>query len=507
MASITFLQIVLFLICYTVARFLLNKNGLPINWPVFGMLPDSLFHLHRFHDRVVDVLNGSGDTFSYTGPWFSNVNLLVTSDPTNIHYIMSSNFSNFPKGFEFSKIFDILGDGIFTSDSDSWKYQRRLAHSLINHRRFHNFLVKTSREMVEEGILGVLDHVAEKRLEVDFQDLFQRFTFDITCKLVTGYNPKCLSVEFQDIEFSKAMDEAEEVIFHRHIKPEYIWKLERWADVGQERKLRKARRILDHVSGEYISRKREQLIMSRNNDLISERDEEEMGVDLLTSYMNSEAKLDDKFLRDTIINFLLAGRDTTSSALTWFFWLISINPQAEDRILEELKALKSFNVSESSRVFDPKDVNKLVYLHGALCETLRLYPPVPFQHKAPVMEDVLPSGHRVNSEMKIVFSLYTMGRMESIWGKDCLEFKPERWITTGGKIKHEPSYKFLAFNAGPRTCLGKEIAFTQMKTVAASIIQNYKVKVVEGQKVTPASASIILHAKHGFKVKVSKRWV
>ncbi|XP_065873479.1 alkane hydroxylase MAH1-like [Euphorbia lathyris] len=503
MESITVFQIVIVVICYILIRFLLNKNGLPINWPVFGMLPDSLFHLHRFHDRLVDVLNGSGHTFSYKGPLFSNITLLLTSDPTNVHYIMSSNFSNFPKGLEFSKIFDILGDGIFNSDSHSWKYQRKLAHSLINHRRFHNFLLKTSRELVEEGVLGVLDHVAENRAEIDLQDLFQRFTFDITCKLVTGYNPKCLSVEFPEIEFSKAMDEAEEAIFYRHIKPGYLWKMERWFDIGQERKLRKAWTILDDVSTQYISRKREQLM----NEKDQEEDEEE-GVDLLTSYMSSEeAKLDDKFLRDTIINFLLAGRDTTSSALTWFFWLISNNPQAQDKILEELKSIQPFNVSgERWRVFDPKDVNKLVYMHGALCETLRLYPPVPFQHKAPVIEDVLPSGHRVNSDMKILFSLYTMGRMESIWGKDCLEFKPERWITSGGKIKHEPSYKFLAFNAGPRTCLGKEIAFTQMKTVAASIIHNYNLKLVQGCFVTPASDSIILHAKHGFKVNITKRW-
>ncbi|KAJ0098003.1 hypothetical protein Patl1_27587 [Pistacia atlantica] len=95
--------------------------------------------------------------------------------------------------------------------------------------------------------------------------------------------------------------------------------------------------------------------------------------------------------------------------------------------------------------FDSKELNKLVYLHGALCEALRLYPPVPFQHK-------------------------------SIWGDDCLEFKPQRWISEKGRIKHEPSYKFLAFNAGPRTCLGKEVAFTQMKAVAAAIIHNYNVQ-------------------------------
>ncbi|KAL0395574.1 UNVERIFIED_CONTAM: Noroxomaritidine synthase [Sesamum calycinum] len=118
---------------------------------------------------------------------------------------------------------------------------------------------------------------------------------------------------------------------------------------------------------------------------------------------------------------------------------------------------------------------------------------------------MLPSGHYVHPKMKILFSLYAMGRMDYIWGKDSKEFKPERWITERGTIKYEPSYKFLAFNAGPRTCLGKEVAFTQLKAVAAAIIHNYQVEVVKGHIVIP-NVSVILYMKHGLKVRVSKRW-
>ncbi|GMP26363.1 hypothetical protein CsSME_00002831 [Camellia sinensis var. sinensis] len=98
-----------------------------------------------------------------------------------------------------------------------------------------------------------------------------------------------------------------------------------------------------------------------------------------------------------------------------------------------------------------------------------------------------------------------MRRMKFIWGEDCVEFKPERWLSKRGTIKHEPSYKFLAFNAGPRTCLGKEVAFTQMKAVSAAIIHNYNVRVVKGHLVVP-NASIIVCMKHGLMVKVTKRW-
>ncbi|KAJ9177695.1 hypothetical protein P3X46_012885 [Hevea brasiliensis] len=505
MAIVTLLEIFAAAISFVVVRFLLNKNSQPINWPVFGMLPDTLFHFHRAHDRFTEVIERSGHTFFYQGPWFSNVKLLATVEPANVHHIMSSNFSNFPKGSEFSKIFDILGRGIFNSDSEWWKNQRKLAQALINHRRFHQFLVKSCRDMVEKGLVPVLEHAAEQGLVMDMQDLFQRFTFDITCILATGYNPRCLSIDFPDVEFSKAMDDTEETLFFRHLTPEWFWKLQRSLRIGQEWKMQRAWKTLDRLSAEYISRKRKQL---SNQSPLPENGSD--GVDLLTSYMSDAeimgSKPDDKFLRDTIINLLLAGRDTTSSALTWFLWLVSKNPQVESKIREELKEIIPKDDAENWRIFNPQELNRLVYLHGALCESLRLYPPVPFQHKAPLQEDVLPSGHRVNPEMKIVVCLYSMGRMSSIWGEDCLEFKPERWITEGGKIRHEPSYKFFAFNAGPRTCLGKEVAFIQMKTVAAAIIHNYHVQVVEGHPVSP-NVSIILQMKHGLKVRISRRWV
>ncbi|KAK6150517.1 hypothetical protein DH2020_015449 [Rehmannia glutinosa] len=284
----------------------------------------------------------------------------------------------------------------------------------------------------------------------------------------------------------------------RHVLPESVWKLQRRLGFGSERKLSEARRVLDNVIGKYIAMKRDEL---RKNGTSLED-----GVDFLTSYINGgfDGDGDDKFLRDTILNLMIAGRDTTSSALTWFMWLVSTYPEVEKKIQDELKSVCSPEEGEKWRVFKVEETNKLVYMHGAFCEALRLYPPVPFQHKMPMESDILPSGHYVHPKMKVMFFLYAMGRMEPIWGKDSLEFKPERWISDRGTIRHEPSYKFLAFNAGPRTCLGKEVAFTQMKSVAANIMHNYRVFVVEGHRVAP-NCSVILYMKDGLKVRVEKR--
>lgn len=496
------------------------KRILPWNLPMFGMLPYMFWHVHRIHDMCAEVLERTGGTFHIKGPWFTNMDILGTVDPANVHYIMSANFGNFPKGPEFKKFFDVLGDGIFNSDLEQWKTQRKLARALINHHRFYKFMAKTSWNKVEQGLVPVLEKVANNNKQgegsvVDMQDVFQRLTFDTTCKMVTGYDPGCLSVDFPDVPFSKAMDDAEEAIFMRHLVPQSILKMFKWLDIGVEKKHRMAWEILDSVIGKYITMKREELLIKDKVNKDHEDDDEE-GFDLLTSYIKDEESTglncheDNKFLRDTILNLMIAGRDTTSSALTWFLWLVSTHPIVEETIREELKSVIPAEEEEEKekiliRLFTAEQLRGLPYLHGALCEALRLYPPVPFQHKEPLEPDTLPSGHRVHPKMKVMFSLYALGRMKYIWGKDAREFKPERWISERGTIKYEPSYKFLAFNAGPRTCLGKEVAFTQMKAVAAAIIYNYNVRPVEDHPVIP-NVSVILYMKHGFKVRVTKRW-
>ncbi|KAL3849690.1 hypothetical protein ACJIZ3_011572 [Penstemon smallii] len=481
------------------------------NWPLLGMFPKLMFNVGKIHDLLTDILvNTKRRSFFFKGPWFMNMEILATVDPANVHYIMSENFQNFPKGPKFREIFDVLGDGIFNSDSDSWKEQRKVTRALITHQLFNRHLVKMSVDKVVKGLIPILEMVCEKNQVIDLQDLFQRYTFDTTCSLVTGYDPGCLSVHLPDVPFARAMDEAEEAIFMRHVFPERIWKLLRWLGVGSEKKYSEAWKVLDSVIGNYIVMKREELSKLGNSGI---KDEKEHGSDLLSSFINAEddtqildLKCDDKFLRDTILNLMIAGRDTTSSALTWFMWLVSTHPAIERKIREELKSVLPVEEGEKWHVFKVEESNKLVYTHGALCEALRLYPPVPFQHKEPVKPDVLPTGHYVDPKMKIVFSLYAMGRVESIWGKDCLEFKPERWISERGTIKHEPSYKFLAFNAGPRTCLGREVAFTQVKVVAATLIHNYEIRVIEGHRIAP-NCSIILYMKDGLKVKIIKRMV
>ncbi|XP_010681237.2 alkane hydroxylase MAH1 [Beta vulgaris subsp. vulgaris] len=496
--DISILLFPLVIFCY----FFHDKNGLPTNWPFFGMIPALLKNIHRIHTYFIEVMEKSHMTFVFEGPWFTNMHILATVDPANIHHVMSKNFGNYPKGSKFNEIFDVLGDGIFNTDSTVWQYHRKMAQSFLSNPKFHQFLIKKTWDKVENGLIPILDHVSKHAIEIDLQDLFARFTFDTICTIVMDHDPISLSIDFPSVPAIKALDDTEEAIFYRHVVPTCVWKFLRWLDVGEENKHRKAWQILDTFIYKYIAMKREELSNGRTP---KNKEDTELSTDLLTLYIeqeqNQKVLVDsqgDKFLRDTILNFFIAGRDTTSATLSWFFYLLSTNPQVNSKIKKELD---NINVLMNNEKYFREVNSKLVYLHAALCEALRLYPPVVFQAKSPIESDMLPSGHHVDRNSQIIFNLYAMGRMKSLWGEDCYEFKPERWISEQGKIRHEPSYKFLAFNAGPRTCLGKDMAFTQMKLVAATIIQNYVIEAVEEHHVVP-SISIILHMKYGFKVRV-----
>ena len=483
----------------------------PTEWPIVGHLPGLVANIHHFHDWATGVLTGAGYNFEARGGR-TGLDYFITCEPSNVRHIFTSNFANYPKGEEYAVIFDVLGGGIFNADGESWRRQRVMAQMLMTGPRFRAFTARCSRDKVERSLLPFLAHHAAdegSRPPCDLQDVFLRLTFDMTCTLVFGVDPGCLAVGLPVVPFARAMDDALETLFLRHITPMACWKLMNVLEVGQERKMAAARRTIDSFVAATVAKRRA--------DKLREGEGVSNSFDLLSSYIcheDSSDANDDVFLRDTTVNLLLAGRDTTGAALSWFFYLISKNPRVEQKLLDELAPIASRRKGASDDAadtasgmvtFDANELGGLVYLHAALSECLRLYPSVPFEHKVAAAADVLPSGKELKAGDKVLVFNYSMGRMKGVWGKDCMEFRPERWLNEEGtKLRYEPSYKFISFNAGPRTCLGKEMAFVQMKTVAAAVLWNFAVEVVPGHVVEP-KLSIILHMKNGLAVKVRRR--
>ncbi|KAG2554891.1 alkane hydroxylase MAH1-like [Panicum virgatum] len=509
----SFLELSLSLLCFAVFYYYhissKRKNPvIPLDWPFAGMLPGLLANLHHLHEWITSILVASPLNFLFTGPPRSGMQFLVTADPANVRHVFTSNFANYPKGPDFEEIFDILGGGIFNADGESWRRQRAKAQLLMSGAPFRAFVSRYSRDKVGTALLPLLAHFAGTGEAFDLQDVFLRLTFDTTTTLVFGVDPGCLSVGLPEVPFARAMDDAMHGLLLRHVVPMTWWKLARRLGIGHERTMATARRTIDQFVADTIARRR------------AEKRERGAGIegsaDLLSSYINDDDDENegagtttvDAFLRDTTINLMLAGRDTTGSALSWFFYLLTQHPRVVARILQELESVKGGASStpggDGMATFDPDELGRLPYLHAALCESLRLYPPVPQELKEAAAGDVLPSGHEVAAGDKVLVWVYAMGRMEDVWGGDCREFRPERWVEEDGRARYVPSYRFMSFNSGPRTCLGKDMAFVQLKAAAAAVLWNFEVEAVPGHVVEP-KLSIILHMKNGFMATVRRR--
>lgn len=355
-------------------------------------------------------------------------------------------------------------------------------------------------------LFKILDHASDRGLEVDMQDLFLRLTLDVTCRILVDSDLNSLCLDLPEVPLAKAIDNIGQNLLHRHLKPISMRKLQSWFRVGLEKTAVNASKTIDNFIYEQISSKQD-----RDKNTVNGRTDEE-SYDLLSNFMTDEVaekcssfgKSVDTFLRDQVMNILFAGRDTTAISLSWFFWLVSTNPIVESKIREEIQDTFQMKAEDPWRFPSYSKLNELIYLHATLCETLRLYPPVPFNSRACVKPDILPSGHHVDTETEILINIYAMGRMEEIWGTDYGEFRPERWISEKKTILDMSSFKYNVFGAGPRACVGKDLAFRVMKPVAAAVIWSYNIQVIKDHPVIPANF-VALHMKHGLKVNVAKK--
>ncbi|CAI9275140.1 unnamed protein product [Lactuca saligna] len=421
----------------------------PMTWPVFGILPTVLLHVTHIYEWGGEALVKSGGSFYYRGMWMGGTYGIATCDPEKIEYILKTNFKNYPKGKAYrERFYDFLGDGIFNADDELWRQQRRVANSEMHSTRFTQFSMNAIKTLVHEKLLKLLE--AKKGCVIDLQDVLLRFTFDNTCAVAFGVNSGCLEVELPDIPFAKAFEQVTYASLLRFLMPPYVWKPMKFFRLGFEKTLHEAVKIVHGFAEKTVKERKMELLGNKeainNNsrcDLLSRL--------IIMEQDREEVFFTDKLLQDFCISFILAGRDTSSVGLAWFFWLITKNPSVETRILEEIHNIlqqreNPDKENQENTTFTEEELKKMVYLQAAITESLRLYPPVSFDHKEPQEDDMFPDGTPIEKGARIVYVMYGMARMPTIWGKDCCEFRPERWIRDGEFIS-ESQFKYTVFNA------------------------------------------------------------
>lgn len=409
------------------------------------------FREHRHLHFLRDVHQLLGGTFMVPLPFICTY--VITDKDANVEHVLRTNFDNYVKGdtFFIPRMMDVLGHGIFNADGPNWYQQRKTASHMFTQRKLTQHIWRTIQRNCDR-LISLLQ-ASKSGQAVDMFNIMNRFTLDTIGEIGFGRNIGAL--ENADSPFLKSFDRAQQIMFVRLCVP--LWRLRRFLRLGDEADGPKHFKLLKDYSAETVD--------DLKDNLDTEKGDSFVGL-FMQDAKKTGKPYDDKFMQDMVLNFLIAGRDTTAQSLSWTFYLLLRHPEVERKVMEEIAAV----LGNTEATYE--DMNKLQYLSAVVSESLRLYPSVPMDIKYAKADDTLPDGTTIKKGDVFLYNIFAMGRSTEIWGDDADQFKPERWLD----IEYPSLYTYPVFNAGPRECLGRRLAQVEMKACLVRVLQSVELK-------------------------------
>ncbi|RDB15427.1 hypothetical protein Hypma_004172 [Hypsizygus marmoreus] len=396
-------------------------------------------------------------------------NRVFTYEPEHIKAILATQFEIFEKGPIFNVQFSsLLGTGVFNSDGDMWKFHRTMTRPFFSKERISDF--ELFDRHAEDAINQANARLAEGHA-IDFQDLVSRFTLDTATEFLCGTDVRSLSAGLpypattpSNVRTNIAQEAHPANVFaHAFISGQTLSSLRTrygpsWALVEfWEDRVKPHREVVDAFLSPILEealRTVERKKRVSDGDEGSDEGEKETLLDNLVSQTQNR-----QILKDELTNLLVAGRDTTASTLTFAIYMLTQHPDITKRLREEIFR----TVGQTGRP-TYEHIKEMKYLRAFVNETLRLYPPVPFDSRTSNKATVWPSktpgvpDYYIPARTKCSYGVFLMHRRKDLWGPDALEFDPDRFLDERlGKYLTPNPFIFLPFNAGPRICLGQQV--------------------------------------------------
>lgn len=427
-----------------------------------------LGHTSSFADDPLGFLTHCGQDYGDIVPLrFITGTLFLLTRPEHIETVLNHPTIFTKNTLTWRAFQTLVGRGLLTSGGDYWAKQRRLIQPLFHQQRitaYADIMVAQTQQMLATWADG------------DTLDLHQQIS-QLTLGIVTQ---ALLDVDLnsdaaQAVAF--ALDQAM-LWFERQRRVAFL-PLQWWPSKGN-RTYRQALKQLDEtVYG---------LIRQRRN---------RGGQDLLAMLMQVEdedgSRMSDRQLRDEVTTLILAGHETTATALSWTWVLLSQNPKVETKLMAELQAL-------GDRVPTVADLPQLTYTRQILQEAMRIYPPV-FTFARSVEQDFDLGDYQIPAGSLVMSSPWVMHRSECYFA-DPLAFRPERWANDLEKTL--PKGVYFPFGDGPRVCIGKSFALMEAVLILAAIAKQFRLTLAPDHSIEPLP-SITLRPRYGIKVQLSRR--
>jgi cytochrome P450 len=196
--------------------------------------------------------------------------------------------------------------------------------------------------------------------------------------------------------------------------------------------------------------------------------------------------MSDEELRDELMTMLVAGHETTASALIWALYWIDCLPEVREKLLRELDTLGDRP--------DPNTIAKLPYLTAVCQETLRIYPIAMTAFPRIVKSPIEIGGYKLPAGTVIIPSIYLAHHREEVYPQP-KQFKPERFLE-----RQFSTYEYLPFGGGNRRCIGMAFAQYEMKIVLATILSRFQVSLVGKHPVRPVRRGLTIATPAGMQM-------
>ncbi|CAJ0962321.1 unnamed protein product, partial [Mesorhabditis belari] len=405
-------------------------------------------------------------------------NVLVISDLKDVKELLHSRFDDFQQRKPLTPLFQPEADDPQSHLADSWGARWKRLRALVSPQFSNNSLKKVS-PTVSDSAAHLVEHIGKNagKASIDIHTYYQEYTIDVISRIAMGQKEsrQWRSDLSETLKFTVGRDPRDVFFIIATVIPS-LKKYLRAFFIALSRFFKLPTvELLTTIEKAVAERK----IQRAKGELCSK--EKEL-VDFIDLFLDAEAEVDLKaeegisgrnahiirrMLEEEVVMqcfvFLLAGFDTTSSALSYSTWYLAKHPQIQRRLQEEIDQV----YGEEEISYD--GLGELKYMDCVLKETLRLNPLGTVVVSRVAGQDLELAGVQLKKGDQIQVDAYSLQRDKEIWGDDAEEFNPDRWLN----LTVEQKEADLSFGAGPRQCVGMRLANIEQKVAFARILQEY----------------------------------
>jgi cytochrome P450 len=432
----------------------------PRGWPLVGSLPD--IKRSQVHRNVEAWAAEHGPIFRFQ---IGRRHFLALCD----HELIAAVLRDRPDGFRRTERLEAIGRemglqaGVFGSNGDEWRRQRRLVMAGLDPakvRAYHPALQKVAARLQARWSQAARDGQA-----IDLQPELMRYTVDAITGLAFGSDVNTL--ESDDDVIQQHLDKIFPSLFRRMFSPLPYW---RWIKLPADRRLEHGVAEVHKAIAGFIAQARQRL-----HDEPSRREHPPNLLEaMIVATAAPDSQFNDEDVAGNVMNMLLAGEDTTANTLAWMLHLLARHPAALEQASEEARRVAAAGANASIDQLDA-----LEYIEACIHETMRLKPVAPFNVLQALRDTVI-----ADVQVPAGTLVWLVIRHDSLRGEhfaDARRFQPQRWLAHGRAEVMASAAKRVSmpFGAGPRVCPGRYLALLEMKLAMATLLNAFDIVAVD----------------------------